>query len=83
MNISSWKLFKMVEEEIDYMILIMNMELNQHFFELSPERKTSSLNFAIDNDEEITKFYRDNIKDEEESMFNIVDMNPLDKETLR
>ncbi len=27
MNVSSWKLFKMIEKEVEYMVLILNMQI--------------------------------------------------------
>jgi hypothetical protein len=59
MNVSSWKLFKMIEAEVDYMVLIINMESHSRFFDLKPELKTSLLNFAIDDDDGISNYYRD------------------------
>jgi len=73
----------MIEAEVDYMVLIFNMETESRFFDLKPELKTSLLNFAIYEDEELTKYYREYIKPEEEQMFNILDMNPLEKDTIK
>lgn len=49
----------MIEAEVDYMVLIINMESHSRFFDLKPELKTSLLNFAIDDDDGITKYYRE------------------------
>jgi len=40
----------MIEAEVDYMVLIINMETETRFFDLKQEQKTSLLNFAIDED---------------------------------
>ena len=83
MNHSSWMLYGLVAQQVDFLITVLNLETRSDYFECTQDSHVSSLNLKILNDSDTTTHYREFIAPFEEDIFNIADMTPISKRQFK
>jgi len=85
MNHSSWMLFGLVSQQVNFLVTVLNLETREDYFEstTAQDQQVSKLNLKIMNDAETLAHYRDFIAPFEDEIFNIVDMSPISKKNFK
>ena len=83
MNHSSWMLYGLVAQQVDFLVTVLNLETRSDFFEWTPGQSVSRLNLKILNDADTRAHYLEFIAPFEEDIFNIADMTPITKRQFK
>ena len=80
MNVTSWKLFDLIQSHVKHLILIVNIQTNDNFFE---EKEAKTIISHKIFDPEAAAYYKQCIAPRESSIFNVIDLAPFTRDILK